>query len=241
MAKEEENKFGFIDENDNMEGFEAIDLSTMAIPFLKIIQTLSPERNSKKPEYIEGIDEGHIINSVTKFNYGSEIKITILKFEHMFTEWKPERGGLVGVHDPLNAERMAVDKTFGKWKTKDGNDLSETYTYYVVIKGYESHGVCILSATSTNIPAAKRLNKIMMMQRWENGQKARPFHQIYDVKTVFNTNTKGDWYTFDFSFSDFVDEQLYLAVKEERAMLPHKTVDYAQIEDGTNKTEDIPY
>lgn len=247
MAKEEEMKnFDFIDEADGMQGFEDIDLSTVAIPFLKILQTLSPELNKKKPAFIEGAEEGDLVNTVTKHNYGSEIEITILKFEHVFTEWRPERGGLVGVHDPVNAERLAANKTFGKWKTKDGNDLSENYMYYVIIKGYEDHGVCIISAVSTNIPAAKVLNKLMLMQRWGNGQKAMPFHQIYKVKTVFNTNEKGDWYTFSFQFVGFVDQELYLAAKEERKLLPTKQVDYAQIEDrsggaSADSKDDIPY
>jgi hypothetical protein len=43
----------------------AFDSSEMQIPFVRVLQALSPQLNKKKPEYIEGAAQGDLFNTVT--------------------------------------------------------------------------------------------------------------------------------------------------------------------------------
>lgn len=228
----------FIDKNDKMIGFEDINIETMAVPFIRIAQDLSPQLKKNRPEYIEGLEVGDIFNSVSGKVYGKEIEFTPVKFEHIFTEWKPDRGGFVGYHSVQRAYEIATVTTFNKMKTEDGNDLEEAYMYYVVVKGHEKDGVAIISASSSMIKQAKKLNAMMNMQYFTNGEKALPYHQVYKAKSVLAQSDKHEWYTLEFVFSSFVDEPMYLAAKEQRTLIAEgrTTVDYAALEDKTEKT-----
>lgn len=230
----------FIDKKDSSEGFEAININTIAIPFIKLTQDLSPQLKKNKPEYIEGLAVGDFFNSVTGENYGKTFDFTVIKFEHIFTEWKPNRGGFVGYHDVDEAYKIAVSTKFNEMKTSEGNDLIETYMYYILISGKEKDGVLILSASSTAIKNAKKLNSMMNMQYFANGDKALPYHQVYTAKSSMVSDSKNEWWVIDFSFKEFVNETLYLAAKEQRTLIKSKTIDYAQLENKTTQVS-VPY
>jgi hypothetical protein len=234
----------FVKKEEKLDGFEQLNIETMAIPFIKVLNALSPELNHKKEEFIAGAKIGDIVNSVTRKKYGTEIELVVIKFEHMFVEWKPNRGGFAGYHTPLEANEIAVDKTFGKWKTKDGNDLTETYMYYVLIVGHENDGVCIISADSADLKNAKRLNTMMQTQRYGDGSRAYPHCQVYLAKSTEHSNDKGDWNALVYTFSDFVDEKLYNIAMYEREQINTKTVDFSQMDTvipEDSKKANIPY
>jgi len=233
-----EEKFeGFFDSQDSAEGFQDINQETMAIPFLKIAQQLSPALKSNKPEFIEGLKIGEFYNSVTKEIYGDTIEMVVGKFERIYTEWLPGRKGFVGYHSPEEAEDMATEKTFGKWKVGE-NLLQENYIYYILIGGHEHEGVMIQSLTSTQIKKAKAWNRQLTTHIMPNKQKALPYYLRWNLKTVEEHKDDNDWFGISINFAGLVDEQQYLTVKQERTMIADKTVDFAQIEDSSNNAED---
>jgi hypothetical protein len=235
MAKEQ---MDFIkDAEDTMEGFGDLNSSTMAIPFLKLAQDLTPQTKKTKPEYIEGLEVGQFFNSVTNKIYGSHLEVIIVKFERVYIEWLPNRGGFVGYHSPDAAKNIADDMTFGKWKTKEGNDLVEYYAYYLLINGHEVEGPIIMSLTSTAIKAAKALNRAMSTHIMENGKRAMPFYLIYNVESAMQTKGQNDYYGYKFSFKSYINEEQYKLVGTERLALPDKPVDYAQLENKSTEAD----
>jgi len=231
----------FINEAENtMEGFEDVNSQTMAIPFIKLAQDLTPQVKKTKPEYIEGLDVGQFFNSVTGDIYGSTFDVIIVKFERIYIEWLPDRGGFVGYHSPEVAESMAQDHTFGKWKTADGNDLVEYYAYYVLISGREEEGPLIMSLTSTAIKTAKMLNRMMTTHMMDMGDgkprmRAKPYYLVYTVEAVAMSKGPNDFYGYKFVFKDYITKTQDLLITTERKALPAKTVDYALLESGTGE------
>lgn len=223
------------DANDTNEGFEQINNGTMAIPFVRILQKLSPQLDKQKPEYVIGAEEGHWYNTTSKDVLGSSFNCIVLKYERIYIEWRPNRGGFVAYHDPDNAERIAIDKTFGNWKTKDGNLLQENYVYMILIEGHENEGICVLSLSSSAIKVAKEWNRIMTTHVMDNGQKAKPYYLVWELTTDYKKNEKGSWYVPAFKFVRYIDEQQYNITKTERLALPSRQIDYTQIE---HKAED---
>lgn len=232
MATEKEVKqaYDFVDATDTMEGFEDIDSSTMAIPFLVILQKGSPQLNKEKSQYIKGAEVGEWFNTVTKKTYGQSVNIVALKFEHLYIEWLPDRGGFVSYHTPEHAAQLADDVTFGKWKAVNGNDLSEQYSYIILIEGHESDGIMVMSLASSAIKMAKEWNRLMTSHIMDNGEKAKPYYLVWTITTEYVENDRGDWYTPVIQFYDYVTEKLVMLVREEKKALPSKTIEYTQLE-----------
>lgn len=234
----------FLDtKNDNAKGFEQIDNSTMSVPFLRIAQALSPQLKSNKPEYIAGLEQGHMFNTVSKEVYGQSMKLIVIAFEHMYTEWKPNRGGFVGAHTVENAMKIGmetVEEGRRKFKTKDGNDLTEQYTFIVLNADAVSEGPMVLSLTSSNIGVAKGWNRNLISKKLPNGEKALPFYSIWDISTIEASNDQGDWYKINVDWAGWVNKDQYAVTRDEKKLLPDRTVDYAQIDTTKEETEDKP-
>ena len=232
-------QLGFIDSaQDTLEDFQ-VSTKEMAIPFVRILQPLSPQLDKKNDEsFIEGAEAGHFFNTVTKEIYGETVGLIPLKFQRIYIEWRPERGGLVDYHSPENAEQIAVDKSqFGKWLTEEGNILQENYTYLCLIDGHESEGICILSLASTMIKTAKEWNKLATTQVMDNGKVALPYYAVWEMSTVYKQNDKGNWYVPVVRFDHWITEQQYKILSPERKALPSVgSTDYAQLEDKSRDT-----
>lgn len=229
----------FVNEADSMEGFEQLDSSKMAVPFLKIAQSLSPQLKKTKAEYIEGLEEGDIFNQSTKEVYGKSVELIILKYENVFIEWKPDRGGLVSYHTPENADRLAVDKSdFRKWITADGNELVEYYSYYCLVVGHEKQGIVILSLSSSALKTARELNRIMTTHIMDDGRVAKPYYLVFQMDSIERSNDQGDWYSPKFKISGYIDEVQYQVVQPERKALPNVNVNYALLEDNSEDVVD---
>jgi hypothetical protein len=217
-------------EQDSWDEFREINQGTMSVPFVRILQSLSPQTKKNDPGYVEGAEEGLFFNTVTKRVYGGAISFIPLKFEHVYIEWRPNRGGFVGYHDLSNAERLAVEKDFGKWKTADGNLLQENYVYMGVIAGYESEGVVVLSLSSSMIKTARDWNRLMTTHVMPNGRKALPYYIVWRLDAEYVSNDKGSWYVPKVAFERYITEAQYAVVGTERKALPARQVDYAQLE-----------
>jgi hypothetical protein len=244
-TENKKNALAFVSPTDTAAGFEDMNMGTMAIPFISVIQSLSPQINKKKPEYIAGAEVGMFANSVTKELYGNTLRVIVLSFQHIYTEWKPNRGGFVGRHTVEEADRLAFDKSvFGKWKTAEGNTLSEDYVYFVLVAGKESEGPCVMSFSSTNIGECKKWNRMMTSTMTPDGRKALPHWSIWEVSTVERSNDKGSWYTIQSKHADWITAEQYQVTNAERVALPGKEVNYAQIsgpEAAGPAKSDIPF
>jgi hypothetical protein len=229
------------DSKDTMEGFEDINGNTMSVPFVRILQKLSAQLDKQKPEYIPGAEEGQYFNTVTKTVYGNKLEVIVLKFERVYIEWKPNRGGFVGYHTPDNAQRIAVDQTFGKWKNKDGNDLQENYVYLVLIAGHEAEGPVVLSLASSAIKVAREWNRLLTTHVMDNGQKAKPYYLIWNLTSDYVKKDQNTWYTPNAKFSRYIDESQYAITKTERIALPAKHIDYAQLEAKSEESVDTEF
>lgn len=229
------------DVSDDSKGFEDINSSTVSVPFIKVAQQLSPQLGPNKPEYIKDLKLGDLFNSISGKNYGTSVNIVIGKFERIYIEWKPNRGGFVSYHTPENALNIATDTTFGRWKHGE-NDLSENYVYYIMIEGAEEEGVLILSLSSTQIKKAKALNRRLTSTIMDNGQKALPYYLKWKLSSIEEHKDSHSWFGVIFEYEGYVNETQYNLIREERKTLSSDRVDFKQIDDrnqGHGQIEDF--
>ena len=82
-------------------GLENVTSEDLAIPFLRIIQAMSPQVNARDGKHIKGCEQGDIFNTVdnTLYKGADGVVVVPVAYKRTYLEWMPERKGLAGVHD----------------------------------------------------------------------------------------------------------------------------------------------
>ena len=189
-------------------GFENQDSSFQQVPFISILQSISPEVTAENSE----LKAGMIYNSVTQEAIkGSDGMLLVPALvERVFVEWVPrENGGgdgagFVGIHQPDSevvraAQERADPKNRNALKTPEGNQLVETFQMYATTcdeKG-DPTGAAIIPFTSTKISPFKAWSsKINQFPHRKYGMKGQPplFAHLTRMTTVKTKNKKGEFY-----------------------------------------------
>ena len=128
-----------LDVNDMMKvsgsGLENVTSEDLAIPFLRVIQAMSPQINSRDGKYIDGCEQGDIFNTVDNTLYKGDDGITVVPvaYKRTYLEWLPERKGLAAVHDNSSILSQVVKNVAGADYLENGNQLSTTANHYVLV------------------------------------------------------------------------------------------------------------
>lgn len=208
-------------EEDSGAGFEAMDSSDMAIPFVSILQKLSPQCDKKEEKYIEGAEEGMFMNTVTNELFDGDKGITVVPcfYERVVIEWKPKRGGISAIHPKDTPLLMNTEKNE---KNQDvlgnGNVLSPTAQFYCLVIKESKIDKVLISMSSTALKVARRWNRAMgtMEIQGKNGMFIPPiFSQKYKLTTVQESNAEGSWMNWQEEFAGMVDDPaMYATAKD---------------------------
>lgn len=193
---------------DEGSGFEKMGSDHFSIPFMGVLQAMSPQVADPREGGIEGARPGMIINTVTGELYDGRNGIEFIPSytEHVVVEWVPREkgGGFVAIHQVDSEVFRRAKETataFGKYRTPEGNDLVETfYVYGVTCHGEDPGEMMLIAFTSTKIKIYKRFATTvgMFQTKTKDGRKVRPplFAHRVRLTTVKEKNTKGDFYNF---------------------------------------------
>lgn len=184
-------------------GFENTTAEDYSIPFLNLLQALSPEVQEGGEKAVPNARPGMFMNSVTRELIDGKKGLILVPCEtqHVYVEWIPRDagGGMVGIHSTTSdvvKEAKAGQASFGKLKCKavEGklpNDLIETfYMFCLVLEDVGSTKVkdtILLAFTSTKI---KRYKSIMTRLRTFNAKTPLFAHRLKCV-SVTDKNRKG--------------------------------------------------
>lgn len=197
-------------------GFEDADRESFAIPFLRIVQKLSPVCDETAGEYIEDAKPGMLIDTVSEelFDGDGVVNVIPCHFRRSFLEWKPKRGGFVAEYDvPTGLELLAKctkdDKNHDI--TPEGNDLVDTRTHYVLMVmedgSTQSVAIC-MSMTQTKKSKQWMTAMDKLRKHRADGTAYRPatFASIFSVSTVPEKNDQGNWYGWKIKHLRYLDE-----------------------------------
>lgn len=188
-------------------GFENQDNSDIQVPFLRILQALSPEVKSPAKGGIEGAEVGKLFNTVTQECY-DEVLFVPSTTKHIYNEWVPvdDGGGFVGSYSTVDKfvldakeEAKRNDLPFGTLKTPEGNDLVETFDLYGVLVTEDNEPMpCIVSFTSSKIKIYKKwMSSIRMFVLNTPNGKIKPdlFAHLVKISTQDEKNKAGQEYS----------------------------------------------
>lgn len=197
-------------------GMEGADKDSFALPFLAILQGLSPQM-----ETVEGAKIGLYINTITN-RLSATIDVVPVAFQRRYLEWAPREkgGGFRGSHDVFEIEsKNYVRNEKGQIINEAGNMLKDTRIHYVLVLGEDgTFSPAIISMSSTQIKKSKRwLSMIQNVQMKDSsGRTFNPpaFSHIYTMSSLKESNDSGTWYGFSVAMKKQVDDgRLYAAAK----------------------------
>ena len=231
-------------------GTEGADKDSFAIPFLSVLQPLSPQ----VADGVDGAKPGKFINSVTG-EMTDEVMFVPVAFQRRFLRWQPREkgGGYKGEFAPSAVETGTVEGLvkgddgryyIGGTNPKEHDQLKDTRNHFVLIVREDgSWTQALVSMSSTQIKVSKRLlSRIQGIQmKGPNGQMFTPpsFSHIYKAKSVKQSNDMGTWFGWDIEMAGLVqDADLYAAAKTFHAQIVAGKVDIAPpVNDDTHVSD----
>lgn len=187
-------------------GFEGVTTEDLSIPFLTVLQALSPEVQPGD-ERVQGAEAGMLFNTVTRelFDPKEGICFQPVCTQHLYMEWRPRNqgGGLVARHSvdsevvaKAQAAAKAANAEFGKLKTASGNDLIETryvLGYLLRDPNQSEPGEPIMIAfTSTKMKVYKNITTRL----YTFAGRPPLFAHRLRISSVAEENPKGKFYNF---------------------------------------------
>ena len=222
-------------------GFEEVTSSDLQIPFVRIIQALSPQLKKNDPAFIAGASQGDIFNTVTNKVWGAEDGVLVLPvfFAMKFLEFVPRNqgGGFLGEFSAdSNEVRTAVrDKDSGMELLTNGNELVRSAQHYIKIVHEDGNlENAIVDMKKTQLKKSRLWLSMMMMQK-HNG------------KTVEDGNDKGSWGSWSISLEGRVSSlEAYNDAKELHGSISRGELQLAPPAQDTEvitdqSSEDIPF
>lgn len=182
-------------------GFEDTTAADYAIPFLRQLQSLSPQCKKMDPAYLKGAEEGDFYNTVTERLYKGDKGVYIIPchYIHKYNEWAPGRGGFRGSHTAaeyatLRRETRPDDKgNPAEWNKDTGNMLQDAREHYVLVVDEDGNSEpALLVLTGSQLKKSRKWMTQMQGIRI-NGMVAPMFSQMYLLSSVPESNDKGSW------------------------------------------------
>lgn len=234
-------------------GFETADSSSYAIPFLQVLQALSPQCDAQKGEYLEDAKPGMIFNTVTKELMDGKKGIIVIpvNYKRTFIEWVPRKlgGGFAGEYipgDPYVDTAVRNDET-SRDELPNGNDLMDTRTHYCLqINASGEYDPAVISLSSTQIKKSKEW--MAKMGRLKHTDKSGRmftlpmFAGIYRLSVVGESNNKGSWFGWKIESMGLVDDKrIFDGAKDFRDMIQDGAakVDYNTVAEGDVVDSDV--
>lgn len=214
-------------------GMENVDKSSLAIPFIAMLQGLSPQI-----ETVDGAKPGKFINTITN-ELMDEVIVVPCYFQRRYLRWSPRSagGGYKGEYDPIEVETgkvvgmsthggaflMDVPNGVNPFDAKGAplyDHLADTRNHFLLFKtSTGSWQAALVSLSSTQIKKSKRWMSLISGIEIDGpgGKKVNPpsFSSMYKLKPIKEENAKGSWWGIEITRVGFVEDgELYAKAKE---------------------------
>lgn len=239
-------------EEDAGAGFENADASAYAIPFLTVLQSMSPQCKKSDGAYIKGAEEGMLYNSVTQEVFDGEhgVRVVPCYYKRVFLKWAPRDagGGFRGEFAPSDPIVSTTTRTEKGDMCPDGDLLSDTRVHYVLmLKEDGSFQPAVISLASSQVKKSRTwMSKMegIKFKRVDGSLFTPPMYShIYKISTVPESNDQGSWFGWKMETVGVQeDPALFAACKEfKRAVAAGEVKEKSPDAPAKHNEEDIAY
>lgn len=217
--------------NDIGKGLEGTDKDSFAIPFLVIVQKMSPQVDEADPQYLEGAKPGMFRNTLNNELFDGEEGVIVLPchFSRKFLKWGPkgsDNSGFKGEMTPEAAAKLEQDNEVvrsegklyypapdGKIKEKKCDTLNDTRNHFCLLFDKNTGEIqqVLLSLSSTQIKKSKQLVSLLAQIKVDdgNGNSVTPPTWANQVRltTIVESNDKGKWHGIEITMEGLIQDQ----------------------------------
>lgn len=178
------------------------DSSEMQIPFIRVLQALSPQLNKNKPEFIKGASAGDIFNTVTNQFWAGEVGITVIPVyqETKYLEFVPrsQGGGFKGERHASDPDLQSTHREGSKELLPNGNELVKSDHHFCLVLDEDgSYQPAIIDMKSTSLKVSRRWKTQIAMQKVKSpdGRMLTPalYATLWKLAVVEESNDQGSW------------------------------------------------
>lgn len=208
---------------DSGAGVDDMGMDDVAVPYLYVLQTNSPQVNPDSDSYIEGAKAGMFFNNASMEVYDGRTEGLVVipcAYERKYVEWVPRDngGGYVADHD---IESGILSETTPNEKgipcLRNGNLIVETAYHYVYFKNPKDGqwDQIIIPMKSTFLKKSRRWNKTLMATLIPGTSNRAPrWLYPYQLKTVKESKGDNVWSNVDLTrLEEMVTADQYRAAK----------------------------
>ena len=195
----------------------SFDSSEMIIPFVRLAQSLSPQVNKKKPEYIEGLSVGDAYNNVTGEWWPGEKGLVVIPcFQTTkYLEFVPREsgGGFVGELAANSPHLQNTQRVGSKELLPNGNELVKSDHHYCLVVAEDGmFQPVVIDMKSTQLKVSRRWKTQIAMKKIRHpvdGRVVTPpvYATLWRLRAVEESNDKGDFYNWVVEPEGMVDSR----------------------------------
>ena len=200
-----------------------MDASDVALPFIALLQSNSPEVNPGHSAYIEGSQSSMFMNTMTGDVYEGRkegLLIVPCHYERKLVEWvdRDTGGGWVADYPTDHPIKNNVRKNEkGKDVLPNGNFLVETAYQYILVMDPSSGSwsQAVLGLKSTALKKNRQLNNSIVTSKIPGTEVQAPRYMYpYTMRSVFEQKGENSWWNYEFKRVDEpVLPEVYRAAK----------------------------
>lgn len=187
-------------------GVSDMGVGDVALPYLTILQGLSPQVQPGHTAYIEGATASMLFNTVSQKIYDGRrdgLVFVPCSYERKLVEWvdRDKGGGWVAdyhVDDPVRTRTKLNEKK--KPVLPNGNLLVETaYHYGLFCEPDTGHWIqCVMPMKSTALKVNRRWNNELTTTRIPGTELIAPrWLYPYEIRTTMEAKNNNTWWQFD--------------------------------------------
>ena len=231
-------------------GLENITTEDMQIPFIRIIQALSPQLQKDDPLYIKGAEQGDIFNTVSQEIYKQDEGVIVVPafFEKKFLEFQLRSSGGGFVRE-LAADDKDITMTSREGTIEmlpNGNELVRTHQHLVIAKSADGTiAPSVLDMKKTQLKVSRRWNTLKNSARLPSGALMPIYGTAWQLTTVLEANDQGKWFNYKLDRINDVTPEIEKMMLEARNM--YQGVSKGEVKmaaapaDDMAKEDDVPF
>ena len=182
------------------------DSSEMQIPFIRILQAMSPQLKKREAEYIEGAEQGDMFNTVTGDKFKGEDGMVVLPCYQTvkYLEFVPRDlgGGFQGEISPTDPVLQKTTRNGSKEILPNGHELVKSDQHFCLV--IDADGITqpvVIDMKSTQLKVSRRWKTKIAMQKVKHpktGAMVLPplFATQWKFTTVEESNDQGSWFNY---------------------------------------------
>ena len=206
-------------------GLENFTTEDMQIPFIRILQALSPQLNKQDSMYIKGAEQGDIFNTVSQSVYKSDQGVIVVPcfFEKKFLEFglRSSGGGFI-------KELASDDRDIGLTTREGAAEMLPSGNELV-----RTHQHVIMAMKKTQLKVSRRWNTVKNGIRLPSGKPMPLYGTAWSIQTIAESNDQGSWYNYKIERITEVTKEIETMMLEARTM-------YQSFRKGEIKTASAP-